>query len=250
MKKLHLFIQLVIISIFLGGCNFSERDWQTAKVANSKIEYQKFLKKHPNSEYSNNAKIALDSLEFIDALRTESADSLELYVNNHPQSEFLTKYPEIVDSIDWNIAIFSLDIKKYRLYTFRHPKPQEIQVKLDNIWWNKRLASWDFIFDSSRQRSIIIHSNGKQSIAGETMVGFYTDEETGKGTMGPIPMGAKIEIWRNFTEKEKIKYSKFGVVPGIAYLRLGDRFEPLKEIDLKKSNIEFCKEFKIAPYNN
>ena len=213
-KILCYYAVIACLPIFFTSCDSTERDWTNAKTLNSIMGYQKFIKKHPTGENTENAKIAVDSLKCIGILKTNNVDSLELFIKNHASSKYLIKYSSILDTIDWHIAIYSKDITKYRRYILKYPESNKIQQAKDSIW-NIRWAPYKLYIAPS---SIVIHSNGRRDIAGEAIAGFVVDEVTGTASMGPIPTGLTIEIWRNFTSKEKEKYSQIGLKIGRAHV--------------------------------
>jgi len=244
--KLNQFTFLFCFSLFLFSCNSVEKDWQKAELKNSKEEYRKFIRNHPSGTYTERSKIILDSFECKDILKEINSDTLELFLTKHVASIFLKKHPELLDSIDWHIAIYSKDTVKYRNYINKYPKSYNLQTALDSIWSLK----WPPYHIVYGPHSIVIHSHGKQIVIGQSFVGLVEDEENGRAYVGPKPTGGVIDIWRNFTEKEKIKYSKIGILPGLAYYHVGyDKLKFVKKIDLAKSDLELCREFKIKPYD-
>lgn len=54
---------ILILSLFIFGCNQAKKEWEMAKVSNSVPEIQKFLDENPNSKFSIDAKNLLDSLD-------------------------------------------------------------------------------------------------------------------------------------------------------------------------------------------
>ena len=235
---------LIITICFFVSCNNPEKDWINAKMSNSITDYKYFIKKYPSSIYLVKAKDALDSLECIDMLKLNKANTLDQFLKNHAASNYLSRTPKILDSINWNIAIYSKDTLKYRKYINEHPNSSKIQQAEDSIW-NIKWPPYKMYIDPA---SIIIYSHGKRTLIGRAFIGIVSDLETGKADIGPEPEPPYIIIWRNFTPKEKAEYGKRGLIPGVAYTEcFDDKYKLVKKVDLSKSDKELCEEFGIKP---
>jgi len=63
--KFKKFIRTIflIVSIFLLGCDSTKNDWEKAQQNNTVESYTEFLFKHPNSEFSENARKQMGKIE-------------------------------------------------------------------------------------------------------------------------------------------------------------------------------------------
>ena len=77
----------VIIMIFLGfmGCSTTKIDWEMAHGVNTVKAYQEFLKKHPDSEFSEQARVKLEPLSYQKAIDTGTLNGYAAYLMEYPQ---------------------------------------------------------------------------------------------------------------------------------------------------------------------
>jgi len=76
---------LVVFSA-VTGCSSPERDWNAAAKQDSVQAYEAFLKKHPESEFSPQARERLETLCWDDAFRVSSAEGYEKFLADFPSS--------------------------------------------------------------------------------------------------------------------------------------------------------------------
>ena len=178
MKKISLYVAIIFLSI---GCNSNKRDWEKAKELNSITGYEDFVSKHPTGEFTQKAKIVIDSLELKEVLSAEdtvkisayikkhpdgafmakakywldslawvkiislqNVDLLELFLNGHSESKFLATSNYALDSIDWRIAYYSKDTTKLRLYSEKYPKNPNSEKATQLLWdiqWSPEKAA-------------------------------------------------------------------------------------------------------------
>jgi hypothetical protein len=90
-------VKVIALSSLLAACfclsalgvdKKAEKDWQSAVKSNSVFAYQQFLKKHPLSEFTEQARQRLAEFEEIKLAEAEKADSWTAYYS------FLTDYPQ------------------------------------------------------------------------------------------------------------------------------------------------------------
>jgi len=58
-------------------------DWGNALASGSKAELEKYMKRHPNSVHNVEAKLQIDSLDWVAACRIDTPDSYQAYLNDH-----------------------------------------------------------------------------------------------------------------------------------------------------------------------
>ena len=78
---------IVILAAVLSSCTTIERDWQKATQLNSLEIYNRFLRKHPQSEFANAAQTRIAELEQSDWRKTTDLNTVKDY------KVFLRKYP-------------------------------------------------------------------------------------------------------------------------------------------------------------
>ena len=239
MKKLAIVQQvavMLLLNFLLCSCDSTEKDWKNAQMNNSIAEYQKFIKNHSGSVYAVNAQNAVDSMEWVSAIKSKNAGLLDTLLNNYSSSKFLLKSKIPLDSIEWNIANFSRDTVKLRKYIIKYPNSVN-KLKAVDIIWDLQWPPLDI-----NPSSITIHSKGKSASGGQARAGFVD------GQLGMILEKPTVEIWRDFTPDEEKEFSKIGLIIGVPYTKIDGKYYRLKrKLDLNKSNNEICAEFGFPP---
>ena len=95
MKKLILISAMMVFSLI---CFSQTGKWNKTLKKNTIEEYQKFLDKYPESEYSDEAKQNLIKLEFNKAEYKYSISAYEEFIKKYPNNEFAT------DAESWILA--------------------------------------------------------------------------------------------------------------------------------------------------
>lgn len=77
---------LVLLLVFgLMGCCTTKIDWEMARGINTFESYQEFLKKHPDTEFSEEAHAKLEPLAYQKAIDTDTAAGYSAYLMKYPQ---------------------------------------------------------------------------------------------------------------------------------------------------------------------
>jgi len=108
----------LLFSLFLSNAMASTKgDWQKALRKDTIEAYEKFLQKHPDSEFTNEAKQRVDKLRFDEALQKDELPYYEKFVENYPESRFL---PEAKGRITSRMtSLRSVPIRKIALRSER-----------------------------------------------------------------------------------------------------------------------------------
>jgi uncharacterized protein YceK len=100
----RIFGQLILfISVLLAasGCASVQSRWETAESQNTREAYEQFLKEHPDGEYAQRARSAIDKLLYDEVKGKDQIQPYEEFLKNHPQSQFST---EIKASLEEKLA--------------------------------------------------------------------------------------------------------------------------------------------------
>lgn len=229
-------VNIIIIIILMSSCNNLEKDWKKAQSKNSIDGYKDFVQKYSTSIYARKAQYVCDSLAWDSAIIMKKSFLLENLLKNYSTSDFLRYYKIPLDSLEWNIANFASDTVKLRNYIRKYPNSL-YKIKAEENIWDLQWPPLDIF-----TQSIIIHSKGGSVSGGNAYCGYSEDG------LGMILLKPTVEIWRDFTPKEKQEFSKIGLIIGVAYTKLDGKYVRIKhKIDLKKSNDEICSEFGFPP---
>ena len=58
-------------------------DWTNALMSGSKVELEKYMRRHPNSVHNVEAKLQIDSLDWVVASQTDTPEAYQAYIDAH-----------------------------------------------------------------------------------------------------------------------------------------------------------------------
>jgi len=76
-----------------------EREWQNAAASGSKTEILAYLKKYPDTEHADEAKVKIDSIDWVAAQEQNTQDSYEEYMTQHQQGEHYDEARALLDKL-------------------------------------------------------------------------------------------------------------------------------------------------------
>jgi hypothetical protein len=110
-----------IVLIFMG-CDQTKKHWLKAKQTYSVAGIKKFLEENPASEFDNEAKSLLDSLEWVKTLQSGSIDDYKSFVASYPNSENRVTALTILDSLEWKNALSINSEESYKTFIASYPE--------------------------------------------------------------------------------------------------------------------------------
>jgi uncharacterized membrane protein YvbJ len=72
-------------------------DWDNAQLSGSKAEIEKYMKRHPNSIHNVEAKLLIDSLDWVAACMDDTSESYQTYLSAHYDG---AHYDEAMNALD------------------------------------------------------------------------------------------------------------------------------------------------------
>lgn len=87
-------LRIMTVGLLVGlfvGCATVKGDWEKAQRLNTVEAYQRFLNKHPQSEFSNGAKRHIMEEDWAKAQSLNAEKAYQQFLDKHPQSEFSSK---------------------------------------------------------------------------------------------------------------------------------------------------------------
>jgi outer membrane protein assembly factor BamD (BamD/ComL family) len=97
MRIKSLLAVLVILCFLLLACSSAEKDYEKAQQENTTQAYEKFIQKHPNSNFAENVVSTLDSLRFEIVKSKHSIEAYNEFVEKYPESNFLNEAKRNID---------------------------------------------------------------------------------------------------------------------------------------------------------
>ncbi len=125
---------LLFLSTFLVvGCSSTWLNWQEAKFSNTVDAYTDYLAKHPQGPHADDARAAIDDLEWDSAknyaslsyplpLDKESIEAFNGYILKFPQGRHVVEAKEGIEQLDWKAADSSGKITDYMGYLSKYPR--------------------------------------------------------------------------------------------------------------------------------
>lgn len=123
----------LVLLLLLAACGGPDREWQETKEKDVADGYQDFLKKYPDSKFSEEARQRLEKLEWE---RTASggtrADYLE-FARKHADSPYTAEALAKLEAIDWQEAKAEDSAKRYEEYLSKYPAGQNSENAVKRI---------------------------------------------------------------------------------------------------------------------
>ena len=90
---------IIVIISALMGCSTTKIDWEMAHGTNTIKAYQEFLKKHPNSEFSEQARAKIEPLSYQKAIDTDTLNGYSSYLMAYPQGAHVEELRAKIEEI-------------------------------------------------------------------------------------------------------------------------------------------------------
>ena len=85
------------VEVYLDRFKEMDKEWNDAKVSRSRTALERYLKMHPGSVHEPEAKIMIDSIDWVVATLADTQDAYRRYMNSHPDGMY---YDEAVQQYD------------------------------------------------------------------------------------------------------------------------------------------------------
>ncbi len=72
------------VEVYLDRFKAMDKEWNDAKVSRSRMALERYIKMHPGSVHEPEAKIMIDSIDWVMATHTDTQDSYRRYMDVHP----------------------------------------------------------------------------------------------------------------------------------------------------------------------
>lgn len=78
----------------------ADKEWTDVVVSGSKAAIERYLQMHPNSPHQAEAKIKIDSLDWVAASTANTTEALQSYLDNHPDGLYYDEAHSRFDKLD------------------------------------------------------------------------------------------------------------------------------------------------------
>jgi outer membrane protein assembly factor BamD (BamD/ComL family) len=114
-------IHIIVCAITFVGCATTEADWREAQERGTRDAYEQFLKQHPRTEFSPQAKQSIEKLDWIEATKTNTKRSYQQFLDRHPAGQFRQNAHDAIAGFDWESAKKTHTIAGYKQFLNVHP---------------------------------------------------------------------------------------------------------------------------------
>ena len=142
-----------VMLMLLAGCATVDTRWQQARSSDTVRAYERFLKRHPDSEHAVTAREKIESLGWQRAKKSNTAYAYEAFLRKHPTGQFSPKaiaeletfariVPSMLDPIPYQS--WGNDGWKYD-YTVTFSETRGVSAKVEwlkRVYWDRRGAQW------------------------------------------------------------------------------------------------------------
>ncbi len=133
MKKIIVILKFSLLFIPLCGltisCNSVSKDWEEATSLNTMEAYNEFLRKHPESEYQNKAKMKIYDLAYVQAISINTLHEYVNYLHTYPDSDSCWAIKVRLGEINFNI-LKALLLKKLEINDLKRSNIRKIREHL------------------------------------------------------------------------------------------------------------------------
>jgi len=122
------------------GCATTKGDWKKAQSLNTVEAYQEFLRKHPKSEFTNEAKRNIMKLHWQRAKQTDSVKAYQEFLQKYPESEFSSIAKDRIEELEWQAALKVNTIEAYQEFLEKHSQSKhvlEAKERIEELIWTQ-----------------------------------------------------------------------------------------------------------------
>lgn len=102
---------------------------------NTLCGYQVFLKMHPDSEFTREARARIEALEWHEALNTDTIDGFKKFLEKYPESKFLPQAHEKVEYLEWQKVQAENSYAAYNEFMRHYPQSTFVEEAKEEILW-------------------------------------------------------------------------------------------------------------------
>jgi len=131
---------ICILFIFLSISGCMKMQWDSASTKNTKAAYEDFLRQYPNSEFTSEAKLKIETINFKEAEKENTLESYEKFIKCYPSSQFVGQAKSNIESISFQQAKEVHTTDGYEKFIGHFPNSKylnEAQSKLENLLFQK-----------------------------------------------------------------------------------------------------------------
>ncbi len=116
-------ISFFVLLVFILGCTSQAlKDYDMAKQMHSTASYEHFIKKYPDSKYTEEAKERKEILFWEEAKKKNTIQSFDSYLNEYPRGSFSREANQYKERLLWEEVKNDNTILSYKDYLDKYPR--------------------------------------------------------------------------------------------------------------------------------
>jgi hypothetical protein len=89
LAKIFHFINFILFILFILNCGDIESNWHKTQSLNTKEAYENFIKRYPQGQFADSAKIKIAGFQFQEVLQANEIQKYKDFIDSHPIKPFL-----------------------------------------------------------------------------------------------------------------------------------------------------------------
>jgi len=126
MKKTT-FIILILVAYIISGCASVEHDWEKTQNINTIDGYEKFLLKHPDSKFSNEANRQIENLDWEATQKRNTVLAYQRFIKEYPQSLYFEEAKNRIENLHWIAAKLQDTVQSLRGFIQKYPNSINVE---------------------------------------------------------------------------------------------------------------------------
>jgi len=132
-KSTNICMLAILAGWFLLSCDGGKKEFEQANAVNTIESMEQFIANNPDSKYTEQANVILDSLRFSQASEKDSISTYQEFIDTYPESRFIKKAMYMIDSLQYAEADAKNNITSYSEYIRNHPDSKFVPEAKENI---------------------------------------------------------------------------------------------------------------------
>ena len=119
-------LTILAAGLVLVGCASVQSQWRSTVAENTIPGYQKFADNHPNTEYTDSAKLAIEGLEYMAVEKENTRDAYEAFITENPRSRYVGNAKNRLVDIEFNDVVAANTLAGYEGFIAKHPRSPKV----------------------------------------------------------------------------------------------------------------------------
>ena len=128
---------ILAIVMLSTGCASIESDWEKAVKSNTIASYSRFLKKYPESDYSDVAREKRNEIYWRDAVTKDTIRKYERFIQWFPNDKHVREARRRISDIvrrDWEKTLAANTVDQYKQFMRKYPHPENVKLANAKIY--------------------------------------------------------------------------------------------------------------------